>query len=52
MNLLNTIQELIQESEDNLYNASLTNDNLSEIKELESKVESSLNLLKIYKELS
>ena len=44
--------ELIQESEDNLYNASLTNDNLSEIKELESKVESSLNLLKIYKELS
>ena len=52
MKLLNTIQEIIQEAEDNLYNATLTNDNSTEIEELERKVDDSLNLLKIYKNLS
>jgi hypothetical protein len=52
MKLLDTIQTLIQEAEDNLYIATLTNDNSSEIEELERKVEDSLNLLKIYKNLS
>lgn len=51
MKLLNTIQEIIQEVEDNLYNATLTNDNSAEIEELERKVDESLNLLRIYKDL-
>ena len=51
MKLLHTIQTLIQEAEDNLYIATLTNDNPSEIEELERKVDESLNLLRIYKDL-
>jgi len=51
MKLLNTIQEIIQEAEDNHYNATLTNDNSTEIEELERKVDESLNLLEIYKNL-
>ena len=51
MKLLNTIQEIIQEAEDNLYNVTLTNDNSTEIEELERKVDESLNLLEIYKNL-
>lgn len=51
MKLIHTIQTLIQEAEDNLYNATLTNDNSSEIEELERKVEETLNLLEIYKNL-
>ena len=51
MKLLNTIQEIIQEVEDNLYNATLTNDNSTEIEELERKVDETLNLLRIYKDL-
>ena len=51
MKLLNTIHKLINEAEDNLYNASLGNDNLEEIQELESKLEDSFKLLSIYKDL-
>lgn len=51
MKLINTIHKLINEAEDNLYNASLGNDNLEEIQELESKLEESFKLLSIYKDL-
>ena len=51
MKLLNTIQQLINEAEDNLYLASLKNTDDTEIKQLEKKVEESLNLLNIYKNL-
>jgi hypothetical protein len=59
MKLLNTIHKLINEAEDklineaedNLYNASLDSDNPEEIQELESKLEESLKLLSIYKDL-
>ena len=51
MKLLNTIQNIIQEAEDNLYIASLNNESDFEIEELERKVEESLNLLEIYKNL-
>jgi hypothetical protein len=49
MKLLNTIQQLINEAEDNLYNASLTSDSIEEIKVLERKLEETMNLLNIYK---
>lgn len=51
MKLLNTIHKLINEAEDNLYNASLDSDNPEEIQELEYKLEESLKLLSIYKDL-
>jgi hypothetical protein len=50
MKLLNTIHKLINEAEDK-YNASLDSDNPEEIQELESKLEESLKLLSIYKDL-
>lgn len=49
MKLLNTIQQLIKEAEDNLYNASLTSDNTEEIKVLERRLEETIDLLNIYK---
>lgn len=49
MKLLNTIQQLIKEAEDNLYNASLTSDNIEEIKVLERRLEETIDLLNIYK---
>ena len=49
MKLLNTIQQLIKEVEDNLYNASLTSDNIEEIKVLEKRLEETIDLLDIYK---
>jgi hypothetical protein len=52
MKLLNTIQNLINEAEENLYNASLNSDDIKEIELLEKKVEESLNLLKILEDLS
>lgn len=51
MKLLNTIQELIQEAEENLYLESLTNQDSDEIRKLEEKVEDSFNILRIYKNL-
>ena len=51
MKLINTIHKLINEAEDNLYNASLDSNNLEEIQELESKLEESFKLLSIYKDL-
>jgi len=51
MKLLYTIQELIKEAEDNLYNASLSGEDISEIEKLQEKVDDSLNLLEIYKNL-
>jgi|DEB0MinimDraft_10_1074344.scaffolds.fasta_scaffold321590_2 hypothetical protein len=52
MKLLNTIQNIINEAEENLYNASLNSDDIKEIEILEKKVEESLNLLKILEDLS
>lgn len=49
MKLLNTIQQLIKEAEDILYNASLTSDNIEEIKVLEKRLEETIDLLDIYK---
>jgi len=51
MKLLNTIQDLICEAENNLYNESLKNDNFNEIKLLETNLDDSLKLLDIYKNL-
>ena len=48
MILLNTIQNIINEAEENLYNASLNSDDIKEIEILEKRVEESLNLLKIF----
>lgn len=48
MKLLNTIQNIINEAEENLYNASLNSDDIKEIEILEKRVEESLNLLKIF----
>lgn len=45
MKLLNTIQQLINEAEDNLYIASLTSDNSKEIECLENKLE---NLIRLF----
>lgn len=49
MKLLNTIQQLIKEAENNLYNASLTSDNIKEIEVLENRLEETIDLLNIYK---
>ena len=49
MKLLKTIEELINEAEDNLYNASLTSDNIEEIKLLESRLLETIDLLDFYK---
>ena len=51
MKLLDTIQQLINEAEDNLYNATLKSENLEEIKVLEKCLEESIKLLNIYKKL-
>lgn len=51
MKLLNTIQTIIKEAEDNLYNASLNSDDIKEIEYLEKKLEESMSLLKIINEL-
>jgi len=47
MKLLNTIQTIIKEAEENLYNASLNSDNEKEIELLEKKLDESMELLKI-----
>ena len=52
MKLLKTIHKLIEEAENNLYDASLKSDDIKEIEILEKKVEESLNLLKILEDLS
>ena len=50
MKLLNTIQNIIKEAENNLYNASLKTDNIKEIEVLETRLEESLDLLKIFED--
>jgi len=52
MKLLKTIHKLIEEAENNLYDASLKSDDIKEIEILEKKVEESLSLLKILEDLS
>jgi len=51
MKLLNTIHNIIAEAENNLYEASLKNDDFGEIDTLNNRVEESLKLLEIYKNL-
>lgn len=51
MKLLSTIQDIIQEAEDNLYNASLQNSDITEIERLQEKLDDSFKLLEIYKNL-
>ena len=51
MKLLNTIQTIIKEAEENLYNASLNSDNEKEIELLEKKLDESIELLKILDQL-
>ena len=48
MKLLKTIRNLVNEAEENYFNASLSSDNPKEIKELEKKLDESLRLLEIY----
>jgi hypothetical protein len=51
MKLLKTINKVINEAENNLYEASLTTDSYKEIKSLEKRVDESLKLLKLYEDL-
>ena len=51
MKLLNTIHNIIAEAENNLYEASLNNDEFGEIELLQTHVDESLKLLEIYKNL-
>jgi len=51
MKLLDTIQDLITEAENNLYNESMKTDDPNEIKLLENNLENSLKLLNMYKNL-
>lgn len=51
MKLLNTIQQLINEAEDNLYNASLKSDNVKEIELLENKLEDTIKLFSKFNDL-
>jgi len=49
MKLLKTIHKLIEEAENNLYDASLKSDSIKEIEVLENRLEETINLLNIYK---
>jgi hypothetical protein len=49
MKLLKTIHKLIEEAENNLYDASLKSDSIKEIGVLENRLEETINLLNIYK---
>jgi hypothetical protein len=51
MKLLKTIEELINEAEDNLYNASLISDDNKEIEVLENKLEDSIKLFSKFNSL-
>lgn len=52
MKLLKTIQQLINEVEDSLYNASLNSNNIEEIESLEKKLDDTFELLERYKNLN
>jgi len=52
MKLLKTIQDLIQEAEDNLYEAAMKNSSSDELLSLDKKVEDSMNLLDIFRKLT
>jgi hypothetical protein len=52
MKLLNTIQQLINEAEDNLYNASLKSDSVKEIESLENKLDDTIKLFYKFRNLS
>jgi hypothetical protein len=52
MKLLKTIHKLIEEAEDNFYNASLSSDNIKELELLEKKLDDAFELLERYKKLN
>lgn len=51
MKLLRTIKKLVKEAENNYYEASIGTNDPKEIEILETKLNESLRLLEIYKEI-
>ena len=51
MKLLNTIQNIIEEAENDLYKASLNPSEYEEIEKLQNQLDESINLLELYRNL-
>jgi len=51
MKLLDTIQKLITEAENDLYNASVNPTEFEEIEKIQSNLDESIRILEIYKNL-